>query len=121
MVVRRGMRFRPTLGALLLLVGCAGAAPRPATTAPVPAAEGRQAPKTAGAAVPAAGVRELPELVTAFEDARVTGTIALYDTQDGVLGCSDVKKCQEAVTPASTFKIAHSMIALETGVVDGPD
>ena len=65
--------------------------------------------------------KELPELAKELEAARVTGTIALYDTQDGVLGCSDVKKCQEAVTPASTFKIPHSMIALETGIVEGPD
>jgi beta-lactamase class D len=32
-----------------------------------------------------------------------------------------VKRCAEAVVPASTFKIAHSMIALETGIVEGPD
>jgi beta-lactamase class D len=67
------------------------------------------------------GPQALPELAKELEAERVTGTIALYDTQDGVLGCSDVKKCQEAVTPASTFKIPHSMIALETGVVESPD
>jgi beta-lactamase class D len=38
-----------------------------------------------------------------------------------VLGCSDLKRCQHEVLPASTFKIPNSMIALETGVVEGPD
>ena len=56
-----------------------------------------------------------------FEAERVSGTIALFDTQDDVLGCSDVKRCREAVVPASTFKIPHSMIALEIGLVEGPD
>jgi beta-lactamase class D len=106
----------------LLVGGCAGAAPLPATTAPPMAAASTQGPNPASAAAPAAqGPKELPELVKEFEASRVTGTIALFDTQDGVLGCSDVKKCQEAVTPASTFKIPHSMIALETGIVEGPD
>jgi beta-lactamase class D len=60
-------------------------------------------------------------LVKEFEAERVTGSIALYDTQDGVLACSDVAHCQESTIPASTFKIPNSMIALETGVVEGPD
>jgi len=101
------------------LAGCAGAAPRVAATATVPPVTDHVATK--GAAVASQGPKELPELVKELEAAHVTGTIAIYDTQDGVLGCSDVKKCQEAVTPASTFKIAHSMIALETGIVEGPD
>jgi beta-lactamase class D len=116
------MRFVTSLGVALLSFGCAGGAP--AAIAPnTPAAT-----KAKASDVPAAntapvtgGPKELPELAKEFEADRVTGTIALYDTQDGVLGCSDVKKCQEAVTPASTFKIPHSMIALETGVVESPD
>jgi beta-lactamase class D len=63
----------------------------------------------------------LPELAKEFEAERVTGSIALYDSQDGVLSCSDVARCQNAAIPASTFKIPNSMIALETGVVEGPD
>lgn len=67
-----------------------------------------------GAAVP----RERPELGQVFTAAGVKGTIALFDTADGVLACSDVARCGKAVLPASTFKIANSMIALETGVVE---
>jgi beta-lactamase class D len=109
-------------GVAVALVGCGGAvaqtAPQAATA---PQASGVVAKSAAAPPVADAGPRELPELAKELEAARVTGTIALFDTQDGVLGCSDVKKCREAVTPASTFKIAHSMIALETGVVDSPD
>jgi beta-lactamase class D len=114
------MRFWRCVGAGWLLFGCAAAAPRVVTAPPVAAASVRD---SEAAPMPdvAQGPKALPELSKELEAARVTGTIALYDTQEGVLGCSDVKKCQEAVTPASTFKIAHSMIALETGVVDGPD
>src|SRR6187551_1052879 len=118
------MRF-PTAAVLaLILAGCAGTAAVPAISPAVPAGQtpsAGDAAKTTVAPLPAAGPREWPELNQAFEAERVTGTIALFDSQDGVLGCSDLKKCQEAVTPASTFKIPHSMVALEAGVVDGPD
>jgi beta-lactamase class D len=68
-----------------------------------------------------ATVQPLPQLQGEFDAARVSGTIAIYDSQTGGLGCSDVERCSRAVTPASTFKIPHSMIALETGAVEGPD
>jgi beta-lactamase class D len=117
------MRF-PTMAALgLILAGCAGTAAIPALAPAAPASQ----PQSADAGKPATappnptGPREWPELNQAFEAERVTGTIALFDSQDGVLGCSNLKKCQTAVTPASTFKIPHSLVALETGVVEGPD
>jgi beta-lactamase class D len=47
----------------------------------------------------------------------VAGTIALLDSAEGQLSCSEVSLCQKPTIPASTFKIANSMIALETGVV----
>mgnify|MGYP000367033694 CR=1 FL=1 len=68
-----------------------------------------------------AGASELPELRAEFEAERVRGTIALFDTKDGVLRCSDLGGCAQAVVPASTFKIPSSIIALETGVVEGSD
>lgn len=109
-------------GLALSTLACSSAAPparAPSTTAPAPSTANapEQAPLTAGAP----GVRELPELVKEFEAEGATGTIALFDSQDGVLGCSDVKRCQEGFIPASTFKIPNSMIALETGAVEGPD
>jgi beta-lactamase class D len=117
------MRFF-TLAALgLLAAGCAGAAaPRGGS----PAVGSGQTSSAGGALMPAsanmpAGPREWPDLGQELAAERVTGTIALFDSQDGVLGCSDLKRCQQEVLPASTFKIPNSMIALETGVVEGPD
>ncbi len=43
--------------------------------------------------------------------------MALFDTRDGKLLCSDASKCDVGYVPASTFKIANTIIALETGVV----
>ena len=108
-------------GLTLATLACSSAAPlaRAPSRAAAPslASATNAAPGTTGA--PA--VRELPELVKEFEAEGTTGTIALFDSQEGVLGCSDVKRCQQAFIPASTFKIPNSMIALETGVVEGPD
>lgn len=107
----------------LILAGCAGTGAIPAIAPAGPASQ----PPSADAGKPTTappnptGPREWPELNQAFEAERVTGTIALFDSQDGVLGCSNLKKCQTAVTPASTFKIPHSIVALETGAVEGPD
>jgi len=106
-----------------LLAACgpaASVAPAPvsANVAPAGATTG---PEGSPATAAASGLRELPELVKELEAEGVTGTIALYDSQDGTLGCSDVARCQKAFIPASTFKIPNSMIALETGVVDDPD
>lgn len=115
------MRFLTAAVMGLGLAGCAGTAavPAMAPSAPPSAAPGASSASAAPSAP--AGPREWPELNQYFEAERVTGTIALFDSQDGVLGCSNVQTCQEAVTPASTFKIPHSMIALEAGVVEGPD
>jgi beta-lactamase class D len=118
------MRF-PTMAVLaLILAGCAGttAAPPTAPARPTSQPQGSTSASNPAAAPPAAtGPSEWPELNQAFEAEHVTGTIALFDSKDGVLGCSNLKKCQTAVTPASTFKIPHSIVALETGAVEGPD
>ncbi len=102
-------------------MSCAAAQPvaaPPKASSPTPAAAVAPSTTTPTAADP----QPYPEAARELEAAKVTGTLALYDTQDGVLRCSDVERCRtEAVTPASTFKIPHSMIALETGVVEGPD
>lgn len=111
--------------ALAFTMGCAGAVtqsakdgPGPAVTTAVPAATAGGAAATQAAP---AGPEAWPELDSFFVAERVTGTIALFDTQGGVLGCSNVEKCNTAYLPASTFKIPHSMVALEAGVVEGPD
>lgn len=112
-----------TLALIFAVLGVA-CAPRPAESA----ASSASAPPALGGAVsnggtgeasPAAALpRERAELRQYFEAEGVGGTIALFDTADRALSCSDVARCTKPVLPASTFKIANSMIALETSVVD---
>jgi beta-lactamase class D len=63
-------------------------------------------------------LKVLPELQQHFDAERVTGTIALLDTVNAELACSDVTRCQRAVIPASTFKVPHALIALELSVLE---
>jgi beta-lactamase class D len=117
------MRFSTVAALSLAMAGCASTTGAPASAPAAPSSSLPPAGAANATAAPTApsGPREWPELNQAFEAERVTGTIALFDSADGVLGCSNSKKCEEPVTPASTFKIPHTMVALEAGVVDGPD
>lgn len=58
-----------------------------------------------------------PEAAQALESERVSGAMALFDSRDGKLRCSDPGRCERGYLPASTFKIANSIIGLETGVL----
>lgn len=110
---------RALFGFAMCLMACG---PAPAPLAPQAAAEPSRGEEPARAKQPgAAGIVELPELTRELEAEGTTGTIALLDTLDGKLTCSDVARCQRRYIPASTFKIPNSMIALETGAVEGPD
>lgn len=44
--------------------------------------------------------------------------MALFDSQTGKLACSDPQRCERGYSPASTFKIANTIIGLETGVIE---
>lgn len=109
--------FAVTLG--FVLAACGGA-PAPAS-APTAQSAPSAAPTAVAQAAPQGGPEERPELGREFEAAGLVGTIALFDTQTGKVACSNLARCKEAVVPASTFKIPNSMIALETGAVEGPD
>lgn len=60
-------------------------------------------------------------LLKRFSDAGMAGTFVGYKTDDYLIIASDKDRSGNAVLPASTFKIPHSLIALETGVVADPD
>jgi beta-lactamase class D len=60
-------------------------------------------------------------LAKRFSDEGVVGTFVGYKTDDYLIIASDKDRSGEAFLPASTFKIANSLIALETGVVSDPD
>lgn len=56
-----------------------------------------------------------------FTDADTAGTFVGYKTDDYLVIASDTERSGQAMLPASTFKIANSIVALDTGVVGDPD
>jgi beta-lactamase class D len=73
----------------------------------------------ANVAYPQSEIRE--GLVKHFTDAGTAGTFVGYQVEDYRVIASDKDRSGEGKLPASTFKIANSLIALETGVVEDPD
>jgi beta-lactamase class D len=61
------------------------------------------------------------DLAQHFIDEGTAGTFVGYKIDDYLIIASDKDRSGEAKLPASTFKIANSLIALETGVVEDPD
>jgi beta-lactamase class D len=61
------------------------------------------------------------DLLKHFADDGTEGTFVGYKVDDYLIIASDTKRSAEARLPASTFKVANSLIALETGVVEDPD
>ncbi len=68
-------------------------------------------------AVVQGGVVVRDDLQAVFRDAGVRGTFALYDVKRGRTTVVDLRRARQRLIPASTFKIPHSLIALETGVI----
>jgi beta-lactamase class D len=81
------------------------------------AAAGGMASLAFGASARAEATAERAELRAAFAREGVAGTFALYDVQKRELTLVDAERAAARCVPASTFKIANSLIALETGVV----
>ncbi|MBF0137305.1 MAG: class D beta-lactamase [Magnetococcus sp. DMHC-1] len=52
-----------------------------------------------------------------LQQAGVAGSIVLLETDTNRVRVSDTTRSQERFLPASTFKVPHALIALETGVV----
>jgi beta-lactamase class D len=51
----------------------------------------------------------------------VSGVIAVLDSADGKLRCNNADLCNKGLLPASTFKIAHTLAALEEHVVENAE
>jgi beta-lactamase class D OXA-50 len=62
--------------------------------------------------------REAPELERFFSDKGVQGTFALLDPATDTVIVSNEARAKQRFTPASTFKIANSLLGLDTGVVE---
>lgn len=71
----------------------------------------------AGRPALAAESRERVDLAGAFWEQGVAGAFVLYDVESDRLVTVNGKRAETRFIPASTFKIANSIIALETGVV----
>ncbi|MEO3785675.1 class D beta-lactamase [Actinocorallia sp. B10E7] len=109
-------RLRAALGAAVLtasalfggiIPGAAGARPTDTTT-------------VHGAAPRTAVHHDLivrDDLRAAFREAGVNGTFVLLDVEQKRTTVVDLARAEQRLIPASTFKIPHSLIALETGVV----
>lgn len=110
-----GFRAVTVLSIAAFSGGCSGALRTPPAIVNSPAAS---APPVTAQALPATSLTApLPVAVQAFEQEHLTGAMALFDTRDNKLACSDATRCDRGYLPASTFKIANTVIALETGVL----
>jgi beta-lactamase class D len=65
--------------------------------------------------------REVPELAKFFQEQGVAGTFVLFDTATDTMLVSNETRAQQRFIPASTFKIANSLIGLDTGAVKDVD
>ncbi|MGI5204850.1 class D beta-lactamase [Spirillospora sp. CA-108201] len=102
------------LGALTLLgsaaCGAAGHDPAPRGAAAVAAAD-RIRP----------GVVERDDLRAVFDAAGVRGSFTMLDVKTGSTTVVDRRLAQTPLVPASSFKVPHALVALETGAVRSPD
>lgn len=65
--------------------------------------------------------REAPELARFFRDKGVQGTFALLDPTIDTVIVSNEARAKQRFTPASTFKIANSLLGLDTAAVKSVD
>ena len=70
-----------------------------------------------GAGANAAEMQERADLAAIFQEQNVPGAFVLYDVAGDRYVTVNGKRAETRYVPASTFKIANSLIALETGVV----
>ncbi|QNK65438.1 class D beta-lactamase [Variovorax sp. PAMC26660] len=75
----------------------------------------------ADAATPLAHVEERSDLAKYFKQAGTPGTWAVLDSTTSKLTVVDRQRAERRYSPASTYKIPNSLIALETGAVKDID
>lgn len=66
-------------------------------------------------------VRESTLAAAAIDETGFSGTILIHDLHGGSFVAGHSERIDRPLLPASTFKIFSSLVALETGVIDGPD
>ena len=68
-----------------------------------------------------ADAQSSPDITNIFADAGVEGTFVAIDTRGEVLHIHNRERAQEPLSPASTFKIPNTLIALQRGLADVDD
>lgn len=63
-------------------------------------------------------INSVPGWRSHFDAAGVTGTIIVFDTLTGRYMASDPSRAIKRYIPASTFKVVHTLFALDAGVAD---
>ena len=66
-------------------------------------------------------VEEVPELGALFREHGAEGTFVLFDRAAGTMRVWNAARAQQRFAPASTFKIANSLLGLELGAVKSVD
>lgn len=69
----------------------------------------------------AVSFKEVPELEKFFKDSGVAGTFVLFDPAADTMFVWNEARAKERFIPASTFKIANSLIGLDAGAVKSVD
>ncbi|MFG2004875.1 class D beta-lactamase [Spirillospora sp. NPDC048911] len=113
----RILRFRLGAAALAVLplfgTAACGAAAHEA------APRGAAVAATTGVVRPGMTVRD--DLRAVFDAAGVRGSFALLDVTARHTTVVDRRRAETPMVPASTFKVPHALVALETGAVKSPD
>lgn len=79
-------------------------------------------PESAAGAAPAGeNLHILPEFQSLLDSLQLEGALVVFHAGSSTWYANDSAELHTADLPASTFKIPNSLIALETGVVSGPD
>jgi beta-lactamase class D len=65
--------------------------------------------------------QQVPELEKCFKDAGVVGKFVLFEVATKKMLVWDEARAKKRFTPASTFKIANSLIGLDAGAVKDVD
>lgn len=112
-MARGGRTAAAFLVALLGVGGCAGQTDEPS-------AAGSPTPRSPTAAV-SPTIEQRDDLLEVFEAAGVVGTFAVLDASTNAMTVVDRARAEQRLVPASTFKIPHALIALETSAIASLD
>ncbi len=63
----------------------------------------------------------IPEFQIILDNSKVDGSILIFDSYKDKYYSNNFTEAEKSVIPASTFKIPHSIIGLETNILDNEE